>query len=205
MLRKIAFSLALLFTLGLAACGAGPTASSSTTPVPAPADTALYRGTVTHMETTDEGTLLTLQQVPGTNFGIGSLVAVLNSDTRTNYEIARLEQGSYVEVYYGAELSGTLPDRVRAIASNLLPPAEASVHNGTLQEITLNEDGTARLLVASLNGNGDTLFLVNDESQVYVNLESLAIGDKLNILTNGTSADSLPPQATALELRLYAE
>lgn len=204
-MKKVWLSCLFVLSLGLVACGGASSqlpSYPSSGPVPAPADTALYRGTVQSIVQDEEGTLVVLRQEPGTNFGAPELSALITEDTQSNFEVQQLKTGDYVEIYYGATEGGGVPTLVEAVAANQLAPAVASLHNGTVVEATLNDDGTARLLVRALNSEKETLYHITAETQVYLSLKALKPGDQVSILTNGIEANSLPPQATALEVRI---
>ncbi len=176
-------------------------------PIPAPADSAQYRGTVEEVSSENGETRVVLKQAKGTNFGSEQLACIFNSSTKANFDPASLKIGTdYIEVYYGAALStSATPNQVTVLVSNLLLPAETSIFNGTVIEITeiSTTDGTIK--VASLDRREEVVFRYNSESKIYLTLKDLKAGDMVNIYFPGVMAMSMPPQATILELRIYAE
>lgn len=171
------------------------------------ADAALYRGSVTAVETAEEGALLTLEQAPGTNFGAPSMKFLFTSDTRLSFEEEKLAQGAYLEIYYGAGSEKSQP--VPAIGANFYPAADMVNFNGALKAIMENPDkpGEGRLAMVEA-GTGQEVHFNYDKNggtQFYLDFDALQPGDELNIFHRGAYTRSLPPQGFALEVRPYAQ
>ncbi|WP_312643062.1 hypothetical protein [Hydrogenoanaerobacterium sp.] len=171
------------------------------------ADAAMYRGTVVSIDAmTESGSeilLLTLKSVDGTGFTPSTLPVAITVDTKLSFEREKLEKNAYLEVYYGGEPTEK-QQYAKAIAVNLLVPAERSVFNGELVEV-MRQEGSDKvsLLLKPLGEGMETVFHISDETQVYLNLDELKAGDKLNIYYNGIATFSIPPQSTAMEIRRY--
>lgn len=178
---------------------------AATERVPIPADTALYRGTVQSLSPGEGETLVELEQVKGTNFGAPSVTVALTADTLCDFNPAELAEGDYLEIAYGGWVGDGL-EQVTAVTAARLAPADLSVYNGTLQEIRPPKDGEdGTMLLTALEGTGDILFHLGGETQLYLDVDSLQAGDQINVYFSGATTRSIPPQATALEVRRYAE
>lgn len=172
------------------------------------ADAAMYRGTVTAVEEVEEAgsnlLLVTLKSETGTGYTPAVFSVYITADTRLSFEKEKLEPGAYLEAYYGAPPAGE-QKIANAIAVNLLTPAELSVYNGELVDMQKRDDGGVSLLLKPLLGEGmEALFHISEDTSVFLNLDELKKGDKLNIYFSGAATFSIPPQSTALELRRYA-
>lgn len=174
--------------------------------IDAPADAALYRGTVESITQENGVTTLSLKQAQGTDYGSDSLLATLDENTRTNFDIATLQAGQYIEIYYGAD--GTVPETAAAIVANRLHDAQSIVFNGKIVSIQQGEqDAITGLLMAAMDDPDNTvLFHISESTQIYDDTEKWEPGTQLNILLlNNAMTASLPPQTTAREIRPYAE
>ena len=178
------------------------------------ADAARYRGTVTSMVgglQSDTGLTVTLAAYQGSS-DIRDLVFTFDKNTRASFDLSEVAIGDHLEVFYNAEgPGGQLAGGFAALAVNKLPPAERVYFNGTL--VSVSGDGDSRrLLLQNLNtpedAAGDDLYLyqtvfnVNDGTQLYLDPEELVPGAVLNIYHEGVYAMSLPPQGIPLEIRL---
>ena len=170
-----------------------------------PADAALFRGSVESITQDGEETEIRLVRAAGTDYGMETMITRITADTRYGFDLAELELGNYLEIWYGVSPDGQMEDveYFPAIVANLLPDASASVYNGTIVEITDNGDGTGRLLLQPIGDGQETLFSYDESTQFYLDRESMAVGDELNIYTTGIATMSLPPQAYAIEVRPY--
>ena len=168
---------------------------------------AIYRGNITAIELDGE-TILTLEQVKGTNFGYPSVSVKLTDKTNLIPAEINLIVGMYVEVQYGAPVDGQpLEEPVEAISLKMLMSAEALVFNGEVISINPGEKpDTGTLTLRRLESDSDDwIYRYNEETSIYLNLDELKVGDRLNVFTNGLMNPSFPPQATAVELRSYYE
>lgn len=233
-MKKTAILFALLAVVSLSACASQKNESSSEPPltssnieitfpdgsaldedyeydpgehaIPAPADAAMYRGEVQEITAAGNDLHVYLKQVEGTDFGRPELlVRLLDDSTKRSFELLDIKPGEYLEVYYGVTLgSDEMPDEVDAIVVNRLPDAKHSIVNATLKEFTPSGSGGS-LWVARLENDEEIVFSCGDETQFYLNKETLKPGDKLNIFFSGTVRESYPLQADALEVRHFAE
>ncbi|MEG1779132.1 MAG: hypothetical protein RR263_03450, partial [Oscillospiraceae bacterium] len=174
------------------------------------ADAALYRGTVVSIENADKGTIVTLKQADGTDYGCESLKFLLSDKTKTSFEAELLVKGAYLEVYYGRDMGQSLDSEklYDAIGVNIYPPAEMVNFNGILKEVIPSTDkpGHGRLSMIDLSNDQEVMFNYDKENtQFYLNIDNLKEGDKLNIFHRGIYTMSLPPQGAALEVRMFAE
>lgn len=175
--------------------------------MPAPADAALYRGVVGDITPGDEDSLtIEIAQPVGVNYSMPKLTVVVNKNTSAGFDTAGIKQGDYVEVYYGPA-GEQAPESVDAIVINRLAPAEVSVFNGTVKEITPdeNDENSGDILLESLDDQSETIFHYSDETQFYLDFATLEVGTKLNIHHSGATTRSIPPQGNALEVRSYFE
>lgn len=167
------------------------------------ADAAMYRGTITNIEETEDGKKITLEQAQGTDFGAEQVVVNVTNDTDTSFEDDKLVEGAYLEVFYG----GDIAEEVDAIAMNIYFETQAVIFNGTLKEIvpTEGKENEGRIFMQPLEGEEEIIFNYGEETQFYLNVEELKEGDALNIFHKGILTRSIPPQGIALEVRTYAE
>lgn len=172
-----------------------------------PADAAQYRGVVEKIENIDGETEIILSQAEGTNFGSQTLITRITPETRHMFELSTLKTGDYLEVWYGIPLEGEKEDIAYfpAIVANLLPEASISNFNGEITEITKDSETSGSILLTSLDSDYDVLFQYDENTKIYLNLDELEKGDKLNIYYSGVTTRSIPPQAFALEMRTYFE
>lgn len=169
-------------------------------------DAALYRGTITAITEEDGQTILRLEQAEGTNFGSAILNVAIDSNTSLSFDKDKLEEGRYLEVFYGVPMDGGIPDPVTAIGINLLLDAAQCVYNGVVVEVQPSDDPEAGTLLLYSGTETNTIYFhYNSQTQVYLNISELQPGDKVNIYYSGVVANSSPPQATAYELRRYTE
>lgn len=230
-MKKISlFLIASILSLSLMACGAdapavqeespaGPDPSQETPLEEEPAqeeenlasgkvfiaDAALYRGTVTAVETTEEGTLLTLEQAPGTDFGSPSRQFLLTEESRLSFKSEQIVPNVYLEVYY----TGKNPEEAALIlGANFYEAAEMVNFNGTLSSVWESPDrpGQGSLAMVERDTGEEVHFNYdkNGGTQFYLDFDALQPGDELNIFHQGIYTLSLPPQGIALEVRPYA-
>ena len=173
------------------------------------ADAAMYRGAVTEVEQTKDGTVVSLEQAKGTDFGADSMRFLLGADTKLSFEIESLAVGGYLEVFYGvqpgekADVQTVIP----AISAKLYASAEMVNFNGTLEQVVSGQkEGTGKLVLTDLESGQTVIFNYSEEdTQIYLNLGGLQTGDRLNIFHRGIFTRSLPPQGSPLEIRRMAE
>lgn len=162
-------------------------------------DAPLYRGVITALSEENGVYELRLEQVEGADFGYPSFMMQTGEDTRADFSFADLVPGDYLEVFYGERNDG-LPPII--IAANQLLPAADCIFNGRLTALEHLED-QGRLEMTALSGEEIVHFHFDDSTQFYLDLDSLAPGDPLNIYHRGTMTRSIPPQGFALEVRPY--
>lgn len=174
------------------------------------ADAAIYRGTLQSITEAEDGKILLLQQAQGTDFGAPSASFVLKADTKTSFREEDLKEGAYVEVFYGmapgATLDGT--QQTDAVAINVYFETAMTNFNGILKEVFPDPDkeGAGQLVMEDLANGEEVVFNFDSEhTQFYLTFTDLKPGDKLNIFHRGMYTMSLPPQGSAMEVRLYAE
>ncbi|MCL2549788.1 MAG: hypothetical protein FWE78_02465 [Methanimicrococcus sp.] len=175
-------------------------------PIEAPTDAAMYRGNVTNISVANDTTIITLEQVRGTNFGAAAMKFAFTDASRANIDIGSLTVGRYVEVYYGVPLGGSAPDPADIIVANLLYDANFIVYNGEIISATNSATtGFVGNLEVKLENNTTMIFNCNDDTQFYINISDLTAGTQVNILGNYVVQTSEPPQNTAFEIRSFAE
>lgn len=169
------------------------------------ADAALYRGTVTAMEAAEEGTLLTLEQAPGTDFGSPSRQFLLTEESRLSFKSEQISQNIYLEVYYTVE---NPEEAALILGANFYETAEMVNFNGTLSSVWESPDRPGQGMLAMVERNtGEEVHFNYDKNggtQFYLEFDALQPGDELNIFHRGIYTLSLPPQGIALEVRYYA-
>lgn len=174
------------------------------------ADAAMYRGTVMEIKENDGGKTLVLEQAKGTDFGSPTLTFVTTDDTRLSFEADKLVKGVYLEVYYG-QAPGQKLDATKennAIGINLYPSSEMVVFNGTIKVVEPNPDkeGEGQITMSNLDREEEVVFNYSqDNTQFYLTFEDLKVGDKLNIFHSGAYTRSIPPQGSAIEVRMFTE
>ena len=217
-MKKQLFLIGLCLILGavlVAGCldGNGPTTEDPYDPpflspperIDPPADTAMYRGNVTNIDA--ENNTITLAQVRGTNFGAPTMTFTIGENSRMNFEMAYLEEGQYVEVFYGT--STTTDERI-IIVANLLQYAALTVWNGEVIEVrsatpTPEQEFTSMgSIKVTLEDGSVKVFNWDDSTQFYINMEDLTEGTKINVLSSWIRTLSEPPQAHAYEIRRFS-
>lgn len=180
------------------------------THVDAPADAAMYRGTISSVEKDGDDTLFVLKQAEGTDFGNAAITVRFTADTNYEFKLADATEGKYLEVYYGigAETdatTGATAEWIDAIAANLYHSADSVLFNGTVKGITKTDANSGSISIVGLDDNQETIYHYSANTQFYLDFEALKEGDKVNVFSSGVLAESFPPQGTILELRPYAE
>jgi len=175
-------------------------------PIEAPADAAMYRGNVTNISVANDTTIITLEQVKGTNFGAAKKSFAFTDDSLANFDIEDLTIGRYVEVYYGAPIGAPAADPADVIVANLLSDASFIVYNGEIVSVTNSDTsgGFSGNLVVKLENETTMIFICNSGTQFYINTSDLEAGTQVNILGNYVITTSEPPQNTAFEVRRFA-
>ena len=167
------------------------------------ADAAMYRGTIASMAEGASGLLLTLEQAKGTNFGAASIEALLPPETVLTFPIGELEEGGYLEIYYGGPLEA---QPVTVIAANLYPSAEMVNFNGVVGELRPDSEDAGTIVLFDIeNGQEVVYHYAAGQTQLYLDLAQIQSGDQLNIFHRGIYTMSLPPQGSALEIRRISE
>lgn len=174
------------------------------------ADAALYRGTIVSLETSERGTIATLEQETGTDFGAKSMRFLFTEDSKTSFARKDLTVGKYLEVYYGRALGEEIKSGTEKIAlgANLYPEANMVLFNGIVEKVTPSKEkkGEGSILVKDMANDQEVIFHYSEENtRFYMNMEDFKAGTKLSILHRGMMTRSLPPQGSALEIRKFAE
>lgn len=170
------------------------------------ADAAMYRGEVVDVITSENGdTSIVLEQVEGRDYGHEQIVFNLDEYTRINGELEDIQVGDYLEVFYGGAMTSSVVPHTGAIAINKLMPADIVVFNGEVNEIVFNDDDKTEgyMLMTDLSTDMEIVFHFGEGTQIYMNIDEIKPGDKLNILHSGAVAMSMPPQGSALEIAPY--
>ena len=94
-----------------------------------------------------------------------------------------------------------------AIAINMLPEVEVSNYNVVVVSVTNDEEkeGSGKIVATDMKDNQEIVFNFSSDSNMYLTIDELKEGDKLNILTNGIATASLPPQMIIVEAKKFAE
>lgn len=168
------------------------------------ADAAMYRGTITNIKTDKAlNTVdITLKRADGTAFTPATAVFTLDNNTKMNFKREELAKGQYIELYYGKPANEG--EAAKAIAVNWLNPSDMTIFNGEIVEFMKNDRTDGYSLRLKPIGRGmETVFHISDDTQMYVSLSDLQVGDKVNIFYNGVATMSIPPQSNAAELHRY--
>lgn len=203
---RVLLSVCLTAALGISAPGAqaarltgtletelNPTQQAQTDAYPA--DSSMYRGTVVELYEDGDIISFTLEQETGTNFGAPRIQVEAPAS-----RAAGIETGDYIEIFYGASIRNQ--EAVQAIAVRELTDASLSNYNGEV--VSIDRDRKT-ILCRGLETDSETIFRYTDNTQLYLDLDSLEPGDKINIYHSGMMTRSIPPQGNALEIRRYAD
>lgn len=166
------------------------------------ADSARYRGVVEDVAVSDDGsTVLILNRAVGTNLDRTKKVK-LTADTKYSFESAEIANGAFLEVYYGAD-GANEDESVDAIAINNLGDVNSVNYNGTVLEITKDGD-SGSIYMDPLDEKGmQYVFNYGPETQFYLDINTIKVGDKLNVYHKSMATRSIPPQSPALEFSVY--
>lgn len=192
---------ALALTGAAAGIGKAEIRAQETKP-PMVADAAMYRGSVINVYEDEGKTYLQLRQEKGTNFGPAVQTVTADNNTYFNGELSDIKDGDYMEVFYGAEAGNRKLETKQAITMEKLPEAESSLFNGTVEELEKEGNGGS-ILLKQLDSEIRVLFRYSDSTQLYLNINNVKKGDKLNIFYNGIQTRSIPAQSNASEIRTY--
>lgn len=171
------------------------------------ADAAMYRGTVNSITEGAEGRIIELEQAEGTDFGAEKLQFLWTEDAKLSFEKEALEVGSYLEVFYGSAPGQVFnaDEVITMIGANLYMSADMVNFNGKILEVQASEteEGAGSLFMKDSLNEQEVIFHYNSENtQIYADVASLKKGDQLNIFHRGIYTMSLPPQGSALEIRV---
>lgn len=205
--RRIALAAAMALLLTVAfplSAGAEVQRTVITAPsseVPMVADAALYRGIVVEAAQGEGSEItFTLRQAEGTNYGSRELVFRTGESTYLGCDADEIQVGAYLEVAYGGV--SQIYDFQEALTVKKLTDASLSVFNG---QFVSTQGDSGSLLLKDLKTGNEMIFHISDNTQVYLDRGKLKAGDKVNVYFSGASTRSIPPQATALEIRAYAD
>jgi|GEM_PF-3094981 len=168
-------------------------------------DVPMYRGTVTGFDDggTQDHVIATLEQYKGSNYGAPTLRVVIDANTKFSPTRDKFAKDAYVEVYYAAN---AVDDVHTAIGVNYLSESAGMRNiNGEIISIEPNQDGAGQIHVMDIDRNSEHIINYDDNTHIYLNMDELASGDKINVFYSGISTRSLPPQSPAMEIRKYAE
>lgn len=164
------------------------------------ADAKKYRGKL--ISVSEDGKIIKLGQVEGTDFGLVEIEISINEDAKTNFDLSKKPfiVDGYYEVYYGEIQEDNKTD---AIAINYL----ADNYNDVITncEVVSVDTTNGSILVKKLSNNEEVQFNYIDDgsTQIYMNIEDIKDGVQLNIYHSPVSTRSLPPQYFALEISPY--
>lgn len=170
------------------------------------ADAAMYRGTIGSIVEDGETTTVVLTQPEGINFGTPTITFSLDDDTKFSFDESELVEGSFIEVFYGRSMGETdYTQTFNAIAVNRYIDATSANFNGEIIEIAkdVENDTQGSFTLKELGTEQVIVFYYGDESSLYLNVDELVVGDKLNIFHSGAVALSLPAQGNIIEARTY--
>lgn len=167
-----------------------------------------YRGTVTAVEHPADGeTVCRLTAFPGSGFSEELLVAV-TPDTKADFDLAEIKEEDHLEVTFPPteeEVDGP----VRLLEVVRLFPAEMVYYNGIMVEKEIDDDGSIDLVMVPqgtpLESWGDPMkqFIFHAAyAEFFTPAEELSEGVLLNIYHKGIATFSIPPQGSALEVRI---
>lgn len=168
------------------------------------ADATMYRGTVTNIAQTASGTVLTLAQAIGTNFGAKTMTFLISAMTTGDTDIT---DGTYVEVFYGRPMRGEFDYTATqdAIGINNLGAANMVNFNGSVLSIQKDGETITNLTMHDMQNGEEVIFNVSSDTQMYLAASDLKQGDALNIYHRGMYTLSLPPQSFAVEIQYMAK
>lgn len=159
---------------------------------------SLYRGIIQKITRQENGCLLTLERAEGTNYGAKTLMVELPNSARRNFTSSSLEKGRYLEIFY-EDPADKKDARVEASAANLLPDADICIFNGAF----VGYDTNGSLVMRRHGEEGVTIFHLSDATKLLTQEKTLKEDQELSIFFSGAMTRSLPPQATAKEIRDY--
>lgn len=181
-----------------------PTPAPTPQPTTPPTVTATYRGNVTAITYSADGTILTLQQEAGGNYGYATLQVLLTGDTKYGFDPATVAIGDLIDAVYAKPTSGAVTQPVRATSVSRIKVATPStVFHGTITDLRRDGGRIMGIVVESLEGRGTAVFLIDENTVVFAIDGGLTVGSRVSVSFNGAMASSNPPQATASEIRAY--
>ena len=173
-------------------------------PISPPADTAVYRGNIKSITADGDNTIIVLNQVRGTNYGIYEMTFILDNNSRVNFGSQNLIPGQYLEVYYNPN---DLSSGMRTIiVANLLQNADLVIFIGQITNVYEAPETSAYYgqIEVKLENNSTMVFNYNGNTQFYMSLSDLKAGTNVSIYGNWIISPSQPPQTTAYEVRPYS-
>jgi len=161
-------------------------------------DVPIYRGTVREISPISDGAVqLQLESYKGTDFGYPLIFMHTNKDTLSDFDIAQLAVGDYLQLFYRDRTNGMPPI---VLAASKLPNPERIVYNGKVDSHT-----TGKLKLCCLESGGIVVFNYDDTTHFYLDDYPPRPGTRLNILHRGTFDSSHPPMGFVLEVRPYSD
>lgn len=168
------------------------------------ADAAMYRGTVTDINETADGTIVVLSQAMGIDFGSKTMTFLIDSMTTGDIDVS---EGSYLEIFYGRPMQGEFNYAAiqQAIGINNLGMSAMVNFNGTILSIKKDGEKIISLTMQDMLNGQEVVFNVSSDTNIYLTESTLMEGDILNIFHRGMYTLSLPPQGSAIEIRYMSE
>lgn len=164
------------------------------------ADAKKYRGKL--ISISEDGKIIKLKQVEGTDFGLNEIEISIDEDTKINFDSSKklFMVDGYYEVYYGSVQDD---NKTTAIAINYLADNYGDVITNC--EVILIDTDNNSILVKKMDNSEEVQFNYIDDgsTQIYMNLEDIKDGIQLNVYHSPVSTRSLPPQYFALEISPY--
>lgn len=178
------------------------------------ADAAKYRGELINIEKTQDGTEFTVKKIEGDYLQAEEMTFIIDDNTRVNKGKDQLKLGQYIEIYYGAgvfyetdETAGSKEDTKEipnAIGINILEDkVDFVMFVGDLKEIMEKDDSVVSILLENKDFPQGIIFHINDESIIDSSLKDIRTGSRVEIKYNGITLESLPPQASIMELKVW--
>ena len=225
MKRKLALFFSLVMGVALlAACGSTASSSSSASSVPAGSSSMkeeassmpvlsdmVYRGKLTEVS----DTTITVEQLPGHNYGFETVVFNLTDETKMQPEGGELVVGGFVEVTYNGVMTRSIPPQATAaeiyVLSNSDVMTTGIIVNGTIETVDKIENNLHILVAPVATGEvasagaeqGKIVLIVPTDALEGITEAELVEGTIVSAVTNGIAALSEPPQMSVRALLLF--
>jgi len=161
-------------------------------------DAPTYRGTVKEIVPLSGGAIqMQLESYKGTDFGYPLIFMHTDKETKTDFELSRLVEGDYLQLFYKDRTNGMPPI---VLAASRFPDPENIIYNG---EVASHTPG--RLELCCLESGNIVVFRYDNSTHFHLDDYPPRPGTIVNILHRGTLDSSNPPVGFAFEARPYKD